>query len=249
MSRSYTNLIQTGRANINVEDTYGPTGDAQSLFFVDSNVYSIQSGNVIFIYNRIDNAGNVVSFSTSTLGNLTLPVDITGNYNKPVYLDGTDVAANKCWPYYQNTASTTDGWDANSTAMFEPYQAAFFASTNSTNNWYKILQSNVSANIPNGFSRAYFATSSLQMVSNADTNVQYMTFFTSSLNANVLVASSMTLDTIELKANCPIRTGQFYGYELTGNYSILSLGIIVRNMSSNTRVYFTAGSLSPTYQF
>lgn len=253
MSVAYTNFIQTGIAKTFVADLYGPTGAAFILDFKDSNTYSILNGNIIEIYSRIDFAGTTQEFNVSQLASpfLTLPVNITGNYNVPTYLDGTAVSANECWPYYQNTASTTDGWDANSTAQFEPFQAAFYAANNGFGDWYKCLQSNVSnSGAPSGTtSITYFADYKLQIVANADTKIQTMAFFTSSLNSNTIVASSMTMNTINLEANCPVTTDGFYGYSLTGNNIIESVGVIIRNMEANTRIYLTSGVIVPTYQW
>ena len=66
-----------------------------------------------------------VNYGVTYGGSLHLPVAVSNTaINQPVYITGTAVTANRIYPYYQGTSSTTIGYVATSIAPFIPIGAA-----------------------------------------------------------------------------------------------------------------------------
>lgn len=240
MSRSYTQLVQTGRANVGVYNgDFGYTGDNSVLDFRGSSVLTTDIGNsiVVAIYPTI--GSNTTYFTTATNAN-PLPVNVTGNINVPTFLDGTTVGANYWYPYYQNTSTTANGYVANSTASFSPKGASQLLITNGTDNWYSYMDADCTSTFAsNAGITLNFGT---QFVANANTTIQVVPFISGKSTPTVLLGFTDYMYTFELIANRP--------YQITGTFNIApvipndtqALGLLVRNGVASTRVNMVSGT-------
>ena len=169
--------------------------------------------------------------------NTVLPaVDITtGAYNVPVYLDGTTVSSTEYYPYFQGTASTADGYNANSTAPFYPGAAAGLSLYNGTGDWWILTRLVLSEPVLTGleYNRVKF---NAQIVSDADTTIQFSQFTEATTSPpGQIFSNSQDFQTIELLANRPqVITNDTTGSGFTDTDVI---GYIIRNMVAGTTVY------------
>jgi hypothetical protein len=159
-------------------------------------------------------------------------VDVTtGTFNVPVYLDGTTVAANEYFPYYQNTATTAMGYAQNSTAPWLPQQAGLFNMDNGDYDWWIIGAATFSPSAVN-IKRA----GTFKLVANAATTVQIGSGRTS---ANFEIVAGTYFSTIELEADKPVF---FYDEQVAVGATTSQIVYFMRNMVSGTRVYVFSGT-------
>jgi hypothetical protein len=93
----------------------------------------------------------VTSYDVPNYGSsLQIPVSATSttSRNIPLIYPGSDPGSSYIFPYAQGTASTTNGYSANSTAPWTPASSALLyisTSLNSYQNWYKLIGVNLSS--------------------------------------------------------------------------------------------------------
>ena len=176
-------------------------------------------------------------FRISDIGNGTTvpPIDITtaNTFNIPVYLDGTDPGANYVYPYFQGTSSTANGYDANSTAPYYPWNASILDMPNGTDNWYIVAFANTLAANPSLFANiGVFMNLSIQLTSNADTTIQLCPFYKNQVGANVFGFTNL-MDTLDCPANQAIGLNKAVTFSYLGAQDY---GYLIRNINGNTRI-------------
>jgi hypothetical protein len=174
--------------------------------------------------------------STNTV---ILPVDITTpDFNVPTYIDGTTVSPTKYYPYYQGTSSTTDGYLANSTASLQPAVASIISITNGYDDWWILLYTEPSPTFQSG----WLVASNLEasFVSDNDTAIQVMPFFTSVSDPSTIVGYTYQMSSHILSANLPYRIVTTTTFPV--GPTMLGMGYLIRNMISGTRVTAVLGT-------
>jgi hypothetical protein len=194
-------------------------------------------------YNNLANsAGGVEELGASVFiisqGNTTTaPVDITGLASPaPYYIDGTTVGANYYYPFYQNTATTANGYSANSTGQFTPAGATDWVRNNGDSSWW--IHNYVffsGGNVVNTNENLVLDCDS-QFVANANTTIQISPMITIANSGGYFGDDQFTY-TLELTANQPLRWSDESLY--AGTSTIDGAGYMIRNMVANTRVYCT----------
>jgi len=188
-----------------------------------------------------------VNYGVTYGGSLHLPVAVSNTaINQPVYITGTAVTANRIYPYYQGTSSTTIGYVATSIAPFIPIGAAELRIQNGNFNWYTVAESNgwPQANIVvNAYEITNQATY-LQVVANANTKVQVVPFQKYQSNTDLIFADTTQLSTYELVANEPFIIYQ--QSSLFGTEQEYGQGLLMRNMVANTKVTIADCTFSVT---
>lgn len=232
MTTAYTNFIQTSVANTYINYEGNALGNVNTLTFAGSDLTVVNIGTevVVALYPTVFGTQPYISAAFSNAA----PVNITGNYNIPVYLDGTDVGANYFYPFYQNTSSTANGYVANSTASFLPTNAAFISVTNGQDGWYRYVDStktttwtgNIGVGIKCG----------TQFVANANTTIQFIPYIRDNVNPNNWFASTELMNTVELIANRPVGINFEASYFPVNANVVQGAGVIIRNCVANTRV-------------
>jgi len=159
---------------------------------------------------------------------------------QPKYLIGTNVASNLVNPYYQGTSNTANGFQANSTGTFTPALAAQLAANTGDSGFYPVdmaYYGNLAAGIY--IDLVYECI----MFSNVDSNIQMASFIGNSATDQLYTSVDSTLETIELKANLPIRheiNTSFTGIGGSFDYA----GVMLRNMNGTSNVIFSTGRIS-----
>ena len=243
MTTAYTNFIQTSVANTYVtyfDQFTGNTvdlGNSNTLTFFGSSldVQNLGTEVVISVFPTAFGNSSIIDISSGS------PVNITGNYNVPVYIDGTDVGANYFYPFYQNTSTTANGYLANSTAPWQPTNAKFLAVTNGQDGWYRYIDDSkatlYSGNI--GLS----ISSGTQLTANANTTVQVIPYIRDSVTPNVWIASTTLMVTVELIANRPAGIEANVSYFPLDGSIAAGAGMLIRNCVANTRVNIAHAAL------
>lgn len=235
MTTTYTKLIQTSVANTYVEYS-NITFDSQlignfsTLTFFGSSFDVSDQTDFAVIASFPTRFGNSQFIDIDT----GVPVNITGNYNVPVYLDGTTVGANYYYPFYQNTSSTANGYFANSTGSFTPTNAKFLTITNGTDNWYRYIDDAKVTSYTGNMGLSIL--SGTQFVANANTTIQIIPYIRDTVTPNIWVAATTLMTTIDLVANVPIGWNMDVTYFPVDGSVAAGAGMIIRNLVANTRV-------------
>jgi hypothetical protein len=183
--------------------------DSIDLNKVDSNVSGVSQILSVYDYSIGDNVANTVILpvNINTFGNV-LALE---NFGVPKYIDQVYSGGGGPYPYYQGTSSTLDGYGANSTAPYEPATASSLIIENGDLNWfvseYKFIGNTA---VPIGeFLKVSFSS---QIVSNANTTIQFLPFATLDGFPTAAVAGTQALISYELTANIPyeVLTDTFY---------------------------------------
>jgi len=244
MTVAYTNFIQTSVANIIVEDKLGSLGNSNTITYFNDNAVTLNLGNSILIAEFPQILGNLIYFDSYS--DNVAPVNITGNFNVPVYIDGTTVDPNYFYPFYQNTSTTANGYLANSTSSFQPPGAAILAITNGTDNWYKFADSNVTVT-PSLSNIAMIIEAGTQLVANANTTVQILPFIRDTVTPNTLIGLTTLMTTVELVANRPVSVYTGVTYSPVQSNIAAGSGLLIRNCTANTRVNIPHTTMESTY--
>jgi hypothetical protein len=129
-----------------------------------------------------------------------LPVPAgSGVRNVPITIAGTNPGASYIWPYQQGTSLTTDGYAANSTGPYEPWDAALINAwtTSGDYDWYELFYQNFASN-PFTTDEYITINVSIQITSDvAGTQVQiaplpYFTSFPSTINTQQIQTFTIT---------------------------------------------------------
>ena len=168
------------------------------------------------------------------------PVDITTNFNVPVYIDGTAVGSGYVFPWYQGNSSTANGYLANSTSSFNPATASVLSITNGTDNWWIFMYSEP----PGGYQNGWTAGTPLEasFVSDASSQIQICPFYTTTSGGSTLIGYTHLLATYYMNANEPIKVNLQTSTAV--NSTIKGQGYLIRNMVAGTRVTAIAGTLN-----
>lgn len=179
----------------------------------------------------------IPSVSTNTV---LMPVDISTDFNVPVYIDGTNVTAGYEFPWYQGTSSTANGYLQNSTSSFNPAQASVLTIANGTDNWWIYMY----AQPPGGFQNGWTVSTPIEstLVADGNTRIQLVPFYVLSSSPSTLIAYTYLMDTFNMEANLPIKVVKQTTTPATSG--MLGMGYIIRNMVSGTRVTGIAGTLN-----
>jgi hypothetical protein len=169
-----------------------------------------------------------------------MPVDITTDFNVPVYIDGTNVSAGYEFPWYQGTSSTANGYLQNSTSSFNPAQASVLSIANGTDNWWIYMFVQPTGGFQNGWTVSIPIESTL--VADSNTKIQLVPFYVLSSAPSTLIAYTYLMDTFNMEADLPIKVVKQTTYPATSG--MLGMGYIIRNMVSGTRVTGIAGALN-----
>jgi hypothetical protein len=171
------------------------------------------------------------------------PIDYTtGTYNYPGYLDGTTVSSTKYFPFFQGTASTADGYNANSTGMFTPVAAGNWQIYNGQDNWWIFLSATFSDTV-NAATEYLKYIMNVTLVSDTNTTVQIVSFINFVGSPTVLRTDTLGMTTVELKANLPQAVTLVGSSGATSGAVYNASGYVMRNIVSGTRVYAVAGEL------
>jgi hypothetical protein len=142
------------------------------------------------------------------------------------------------YPYYDGTSSTTDFYQANSTASFLPLGADQLALVNGDLDWYVAAFRNATSNVTPGFYMRIEYNS--QIVSNTDAVIQMIPFVRTASNpANVFLADTETMYTYVLSAGLPQRVELAATY--TSSANITSGGVVMRLLNTANVVMVTGG--------
>lgn len=220
---------------------------------VNNNVanYTIQGGKVANNTLTFDNMGPTL-VTNGVLGTITfdilsngLPVNVSSrtSLNQPIYLIGTDPGSSYYYPWYQGTSTTANGYNNNSTGVWQPYNASNAASLWSRYDgdwdWWVInwvyLNTSIGANIFVD-TKAY-----MQFVSDSDTTIQLTAVFTG-VGANTLyTGNDQFLHSFELKANLPL----YFVYEDTAIFTgtVGGVGMMFRNLGTGSNVTVQSSDL------
>jgi hypothetical protein len=180
-------------------------------------------------------------------GNIVLPVDITTfgtdignlNFDTPKYLVGNgSIGANYYFPFYQNTSSTANGYIADSTSQYNPWGAAQLLINNGDHDWWVIEYENYSGNSTAGTSVRFDLA--LQMVANANANVQIALFNNFNINPNMPQCDTgFQLSTHRLVENQPIQVSATTYSSPTS--LVLGKGVMMKVDGAGVRVDVTGG--------
>lgn len=168
------------------------------------------------------------------------PVDITTDFNVPVYIDGTAVGSSYVFPWYQGTSSTANGYLANSTSSFNPAIASVLGITNGTDNWYIFMYSEP----PGGYQNGWIAGTPLEasFVANANAQIQICPFYTTTTGGSTLIGYTHLLATYDIEQNKPIKVNLQTSTAV--NSTIKGQGYLIRNITAGSRVTAIAGTLN-----
>jgi hypothetical protein len=182
-----------------------------------------------------NNGANTINMpaNIATIGNIS-----TGNFQQPLYITSVYSGGGGLYPFYDNTSSTTDYYQANSTSQFNPIGADQLALLNGDLNWYVAAYKDASSNVTPGF---YMRVEYLsQIVSDADTVIQMIPFVRTGSNpANIFIADTETMYSYILANGLPQRVELAASY--TSSANITSGGVVMR-LLSNANVTMVNGS-------
>ena len=183
------------------------------------------------------------SFAVSVYPTVVTPVSVlsTSTRNIPVYIPGTTVSSTKYYPYYQGTSSTADGYIANSTSPYNPADATFLNLYDGDSNWYRIIYASGLASVLTTY--YMYVTLSVQLVSDADTTVQYIIGYGNSGYPGLAQFDTASMSTIELKANKPVWLN-VKDVAYPSNPIVDGASVFFRNILSGTNVTFMYGYLT-----
>ena len=173
------------------------------------------------------------------------------NYIAPFYIDGANINSNYLNPYAQGTASTANGFVANSTGYFTPSDSALQDITEGDDGWYIITYNNWTTDTLTP-GEAITANFTLGIITDiVDTQIQLVPFQI----FNDTPVGKITLDVASQKdatvtyiannigyINSVIDNGLFTVGGGPGA-AVYYSGYCARNMTANSTVYFTNASL------
>jgi hypothetical protein len=215
----------------------GRTSASSSVFNWNAN---LQANSVT--YTNISNTVAVeaplklwtIAIADVVANTVTMPVDVTtANVNDPIYIDGTTVGANYIYPYYQGTSTTANGYIANSTSSFNPAGASFLYLSAGTDGWWPISYENT-GNVYDAGQEYMRLISDGTFVSNANTTLQVIPFYTVDTDPGAIYADTSVFYTYNLIANQPTQVAVDARYETGTNTD--GAGIIMRNIVGSTRL-------------
>jgi hypothetical protein len=166
------------------------------------------------------------------------------NYLAPFYLDGANVNSNYLNPFAQGTATTANGFVANSTSSFNPNLAAYQDITEGDDGWYVITYNDWTLDTLTPGERMT-GNLNLGIITNTvDTQIQIVPFVV----LPVTPAGKLTLTTNFQKDAQITYVANYIGYinnvvDLTsyviGAGAVSLSGYCVRNMTAGSTIYFT----------
>jgi len=220
--------------------------NAQSLNFIGDGFSISASGNTANIF--LPTSVVVTNYDVPNAGgNLQVPVyaNSTSTRNIPLIYPGYAITAGYEYPYLQGTATTANGYNANSTAPYTPVNSALLYISNSASSlegWYKLIDVNLS-NVQLTTNEVIIAESSFQFFSDvANVNFQIAPFarFSNDSSNNVVQTQYMNFYTTNLLGGLGVSINQAQGAANT----LVGFGYYIRNMDSGTDLTCIAGSTS-----
>jgi hypothetical protein len=239
------NSIQFNWAGANIQP-YDPNTGNGGIIGNQVQANTISFNNLSNNFIALQSLGSY-SFTVGNNGanTTTLPVNIntrgnisTGNFQVPMYITDVYSGGGGLYPYYDGTSSTTDFYQANSTASFLPLGADQLALVNGDLDWYVAAFRNATSNVTPGFYMRIEYNS--QIVSNTDAVIQMIPFVRTASNpANVFLADTETMYTYVLSAGLPQRVELAATY--TSSANITSGGVVMRLLNTANVVMVTGG--------
>jgi hypothetical protein len=181
-----------------------------------------------------------IAYSISEANVVTMPVDVASKItpNEPYYIDGTNPGANYLYPYFQGTSSTANGYNANSTSMFNPAGAADSSVTNGQDGWWIHQYTGLPVTISPPDNIVLDLT--CQFVANAECAIQITPMITFSTSATYTKDDQFTT-TLYLGANQGLTFEQQKAY--SGSATIDGGGYMIRNLTAGARLYSVSSSI------
>jgi hypothetical protein len=158
-------------------------------------------------------------------------------------------------PWYQNAASTADGFLANSTGMCKPanaqYQSinfidSFFSWYDGENGWIAVGPSQTNSSTAEGDQLTY--TGTFNVVSDVDCNIQIggaSWYATDTLVEQGYYLDWATVHTVSLTANRPqtiTTTFHSRGTNIDPNWIVTKMSAAIKNPTASSNVYITTGA-------
>jgi len=212
------------------------------------------------------NAYNVAGGSTGPFANafttlhrgisLIIPGGIERYLSNGMASIRTYTQASTDWdPWYQNAASTADGFLANSTGMCKPanaqYQSinfidSFFSWYDGENGWIAVGPSQTNSSTAEGDQLTY--TGTFNVVSDVDCNIQIggaSWYATDTLVEQGYYLDWATVHTVSLTANRPqtiTTTFHSRGTNIDPNWIVTKMSAAIKNPTASSNVYITTGA-------
>lgn len=181
-------------------------------------------------------------FSIFLTSGSVLPVDVE-TYpvdNVPIFINGTTITGTDLWPWGNGTCSTANGYAADSTGPFEPWDAAIIGDwVDGDSNFYKLFFQDFSSN-PLTTDETLFETINISVMSDTpNTTFQICTcpdFGPSSSNRTPQTQYLVTYHCPE--ANIPYN---FTSWVQGGaNNTVVAVGNIIRNVTGGSKLTVVA---------
>lgn len=250
-------------ANIQTYDPNTATGGIQGNQIQYNTIVNNNIANYTVVNNKIanntlilNNFNTNVSIATNigiatseimdSIGNTyTAPEDISVRSNnnsspsKPFYIIGSDPGSNYVYPVFQNTATTGNGYDTNSTGVWQPGNASATLRYNGDWDFYIVYRVTPTSTIQAG--EIFQMNIQLNLVSNVDANVQIYPAASFNSDPNLFVGEDTAMHTIQLYANLPfVYESTFKGF---GSNAINQGAFLIRNITDSSNVTCALGKM------
>jgi hypothetical protein len=251
-------------ANINIPGSNG--GGGGNFEYVYNEDVTLTSNTTTY-RGALDGSLQNVYTSISSVAIYRIPGGKAYTANSPAVENYTWDSANDLYPALQNTASTTDGFLANSTGIFAPGGALTQASrwytlsnnhaANSSYGWCHLMGVALPANFEIANENVVQANAVFQIVTDANTPIQYgLSFYRTINNSSTVITGPFvaweTVGTMDMIADQPQNftvTGLFRQGDNTNanaNVFITDIALCVRNPEPNCNAYVIRPSVFAT---
>jgi len=256
------NVVSNTQFNLNIAPTVALANACISINtggITGNNIQNHTITNNSIAYNtlQLNNFSSNLSISQSigtsdcqimsgTANTYTAPVNVTTRTNysgtgaDPFFIIGIDPGSNYYYPVFQGTATTANGYLANSTGVFQPGAAAQTLRTNGQWNWYTILD--VSWPIGTVEIGEYItAKIDATFVSNVNATMQISYGIILDAYPNSVLSDDNFVTTIPLSANQP------YAYTssrvLGGLNTVIGGAWVIRNITNSANIICSLASV------
>jgi hypothetical protein len=161
----------------------------------------------------------------------------------PCYLLGTAPPAAGAWPFVTGTATTTDGFLANSTSAYNPYQASQLVISHGQQGWYFVNVYNLDDPLDTTEALQYWNEWQIT-TDTANTWIQFCPFvkFTTSPAGKVQLPTQLVFDSL-LYETYPWTYDISNNNLITGDATITYAGFAIRNNTPGATIYINSASV------